>query len=122
MKITLLSEESIRLEGTPGPLTIEAASTDQSYSPFHMLASALASCTWSVLGSWAEHKGHPFEDLAIEVSWEFAEQPKRVGAIQVRLAWPSLGAELHERALRVAALCTIHTTLEHPPAITIRHA
>ena len=36
MKITLTGEESLRIEPTPGPLTIEAASHDQSYSPFHM--------------------------------------------------------------------------------------
>ena len=45
MKITLLSEDSIRLEPIPGPMTIEAPSAEQSYSPFHMLASGLAYCT-----------------------------------------------------------------------------
>ena len=121
MKITLLSEEAIRLEGTAGPLTIEAASAEQSYSPFHMLASSLASCTWSVLASWAEHKGLDVGQLAVDVDWTFAEQPKRVGSIRVGLKWPGLSADLHERALRVAALCTVHKTLEHPPAISIEH-
>ena len=41
MKITLTGEESLRLEPMSGPLTIEAQSHDQSYSPFHMLGSAL---------------------------------------------------------------------------------
>ena len=41
MRITLTGEESLRLEPTPGPLTIESQSPDQSYSPFHMLGSAL---------------------------------------------------------------------------------
>ena len=57
MKITLLSEESIRLEPTAGPMTIEAPTAEQSYSPFHMLASGLAYCTFSVMYAWAEHAG-----------------------------------------------------------------
>lgn len=122
MKITLTSEDSLRLEGTPGPLTIEAPTAEQSYSPFHMLASALAMCTWSVLVSWAGHKGHPVDGLAIDVAWEFAENPKRVGSIQERIRWPKLPEDQRERALRVAALCTIHRTLEQPPAVKIEHA
>ena len=53
MKLTLLSEDSIRLEPVPGPMTIEAISAEQSYSPFHMMAGGLAYCTFSVMHSWA---------------------------------------------------------------------
>ena len=40
MKIILLSEDAIRLEPDDGPMTIEALTPEQSYSPFHMLASS----------------------------------------------------------------------------------
>ena len=119
MKITLTSEESIRLEPTPGPMTIEAASADQQYSPFHMLASSLAYCTFSILHSWAENKNISPDGLSIDVSWQFAEKPHRVGAMQIAFAWPSLPAERLEQAKRVAELCTVHKTLEHPPTMTI---
>jgi hypothetical protein len=39
MKITLLSDDAIRLEPVAGPMTIEASSAEMVYSPFHMLAS-----------------------------------------------------------------------------------
>ena len=42
MKIFLVSEDEIRLEVTPGPMTIEADSYEMIYSPYHMLASSLA--------------------------------------------------------------------------------
>src|SRR5215208_7204246 len=42
MKITLLSDDAIRLEATPGMLTVEAESESQSFSPFHMMAGGLA--------------------------------------------------------------------------------
>ena len=119
MKIILLSEESIRLEPEPGPMTIEALSADQLYSPFHMLASGLAFCTFSILHSWAETVRLSADDLAIEVRWSFAEEPHRVGALDMTLDWPGLPPARKNVAERVAALCPIHGTLQHPPSITI---
>lgn len=120
MKIVLSGEEQIRLEAVPGPLTIEAPNAGTQYSPFHMLASALAVCTYSVLASWASNAEISAADLAISVSWSFAEKPHRVGEISMDLAWPSLPAERVQVAQRAALLCPIHATLSHPPAISIR--
>lgn len=123
MKIILTSEDSIRLVPDAGPMTIEAASADQQYSPFHMLGSSLASCTFSVMYSWATHTKQGADDLVIDVSWTFAEdEPKRVASIQLTFAWPSLPEKKREAARRVAELCTIHATLTHPPTIQIRSA
>ena len=119
MKITLLSEESIRLDGLGGPLMIEAESAEQTYSPFHMLASSLAVCTHSVLMSWATNAKIKADDLAIEVSWSFAEKPHRVGDMKLAFEWRDLPKERIETAKRVAALCTVHATLQHPPTIAV---
>jgi len=119
MKITLTGEESLRIEPTTGMLTIEAASQDQHYSPFHMLASALGMCTFAVLQSWAANKNVSTGDLRIDVSWRFPEGQHRVETMNVKLEWPSLSAELWPRALRAAHLCGIHQTLAMPPQITV---
>ena len=119
MKLTLLSDESIRLEPVPGPMTIEAASAEQSYSPFHMVAGGLAYCTFSVMYAWAEHANLNAEDLTIDVSWKFAADPQRVGNYDIRFTWPSLPAKRLTAAKRVAEMCTIHATFQHPPTITI---
>jgi uncharacterized OsmC-like protein len=119
VKITLLSEDSIRLEPQAGMLTIEAPDEKTEYSPFHMLASSLATCSWSVLASWASNTGLEVVDLAIEVSWEFADNPNRVGRMDMRLDWPSLPAERVEVARRAAALCAIHASLSHPTEVRI---
>ena len=119
MKLTLLSEESIRLEPIPGPMTIEAPSAERSYSPFHMVGGGLAYCTFSVMYAWAENAGLNADDLIIDVSWSFAEDPYRVGSFAIRFNWPSLPAKRLEAAKRVAEMCTIHATFHHPPAITI---
>ena len=118
MKITLLGEDGIRLEPIPGPMTIEADSAHQLYSPFHMLASSLAFCTYSVLASWASNAKLQSSDIVVEVKWTFAEDPHRVGELSMNIEWPSLPEPRRSAASRVADLCAVHATLTHPPTIT----
>jgi uncharacterized OsmC-like protein len=122
MKITLLADDAIRLEPVAGPMTIEAPSADVTYSPFHMLGTSLATCTFSVIQSWATHAKIPLGDLVIDVRWKFGEEPHRVSDIAVTFAWPSLPPNRVAAARRVAELCTIHATLHHPPHVTIEPA
>jgi uncharacterized OsmC-like protein len=119
MKITLTGEESLRLQPTTGALTIEAPSRDRSYSPFHMLGSALASCTFSVLQSWASNKNLAVDDLSVDVSWKFMEGQHRVESMRVKLDWPSLSAELWPRAIRAAHLCGVHQSLTRQIDISV---
>ena len=119
LKIILLSEDAIRLEPTTGPLTVASVTAGQSYSPFHMLASALGTCTLSVMHAWAEAAGFNAEDLAVEVHWTFAADPHRVDTMHLTLDWPSLPEKRHEAAQRVAEKCTVHATLHHPPSIKV---
>jgi uncharacterized OsmC-like protein len=119
VKITLISDERLRIEGGAGPLTIEADSAEMVYSPYHMLASGLANCTFSVLHSWATNAKLPADDLAVEVTWKFTENPHRVGNMDVLVDWPSLPAERRAAAGRAATLCSVHKTLEHPPEMSI---
>ena len=122
MKIVLTSENSVRLIPEPGAMTIEARSMEQQYSPFHMLGSSLAFCTFSVLYSWATHVKLPVDDLTLDVTWEFAEDPHRVGTIALSFDWPSLPAKRINAAKRAAELCTVHATLMHSPQVTITSA
>ena len=120
MKIILLSENSIRLEPATGQLTIEAESANDEYSPYQMFASGLAVCTFGVMQSWASNAGISADDLVIDVAWSFAEQPHRVGAIELSFEWPSLPLARAKVAQRVAELCPIHKTLLQSPQMTIR--
>ena len=120
MKITLSSETSVLLEEDGGPMTIEAPSADEQYSPFHMLGSALAFCTYSVLQSWAGHASLDAGALRVEVTWRFAESPHRVGDYQMRLHWPGLPPTRRAAATRAAALCAVHATLSQPTKIEVR--
>jgi uncharacterized OsmC-like protein len=118
MKITLIAEDAIRLEPLPGPMTIEAESEDQLYSPFHMLGSGLAFCTYSVLASWASNAKLHSDDIVVEVRWQFVEEPHRLGNIEVAIKWPSLPPARSKAAERVAHMCAIHATLQNTPVLT----
>jgi uncharacterized OsmC-like protein len=115
LKITLLSDDRIRLDGGAGPMTIEAESAETSYSPFHMLASSLATCTLSVLHAWGANAKIPADGLAIEVGWSFVEDPHRVGSMSLDIDWPGLPENRRAAAQRVADLCTVKVTMKHPP-------
>ena len=119
MKITLLDETRIRYEPTPGALTVDAPAPDRPFTPFQMVASGLAACTYAIMASWGEHADLRADDLTLEVSWAFEEKPHRVGGIDLTFVWPSLPAARLEAAKRVAAMCPVHVTLEHPPTMTI---
>lgn len=120
MLITLLSDAHLRVQDAPGPLTVEAESADQEYSPFHMLASGLGVCTFSVLASWATHAKLDLAGLAIDVAWRFTDDPHRVGDYDVGIHWPALPAERRSAAARVAEMCGVHNTLAHPPRIAVQ--
>ena len=122
MKIILLSDDSIRLEPATGKLTIEAESADQEFSPYQMFAGGLAVCTFGVLQSWGSNVGVSADDLVIDVSWSFVENPHRVGAIELTYEWPSLPAARAKVAQRVAELCPLHKTLTNAPQVTVRAA
>jgi uncharacterized OsmC-like protein len=124
VKITLTSDDSVRLEPVAGPMTIEAPTADAVYSPFHMLGSSLAVCTHSMLASWATLAGVSTDGLVIDVRWSFVEQPHRIGGIHLTFDWPELPASRRAAAERVAALCPIHATLHHLPSVKVelRHA
>jgi|SRR5437868_3126960 len=119
MKIVLEGETAISLHPVEGMLTIEAESEKQAYTPFHMLGSALAGCTFEVLQSWATHAKLDVSDLVIRVEWDFAENPHRASAMRMNITWPSLPEERLKAAHRATDLCGVHATLSQPVPITV---
>lgn len=118
MKIILEAEDRILLQGVPGKMTIEAPTEEQTFSPFHMLAGSLATCTYSVLLSWAQHADLSTAELEIAVDWKFEDDPHRLGAMRMELRWPNLPEGRRVAAERAAKMCTVHRALEEPVHVT----
>jgi uncharacterized OsmC-like protein len=111
MRMVLETEERLRLTGDGESVAFEANEAT-TLSPFHLLAASLATCTYSVLYSWAEHASLPLDGIEIVVAWRLGGDPVRVSEMRMELAWPDLPASRREAARRAAAFCTVHRTLE----------
>lgn len=119
MKITLLSESSLRIDASGDDLSVEADSYDRKYSPFHMLGSSIGTCTHAVLSSWAEQAKLDVSSLTVQVAWNVDEKEHRVTDLRVSFEWPQLPPERERAAIRAAELCSIHRTLSHPPRLVV---
>jgi len=122
MRILLDAEQAIRVQAAGFGLEIESTDPAVTFSPLHMLAASLATCTIAVLASWAAQAGIGMEGLEIALEWEYVDDPYRVGSFTMTLDWPELPEQRRDAALRVASHCTVEHTLQHPPTIDISFA
>ena len=114
-RIRLLYDDSLELE-------IESVDPLVHFSPLHMLAASLATCTMAVLLAWADTIKLPGDGLALTLEWGYAEGPYRVGEYRMAIDWPGLPEKRRPVALRVAEQCTVDATLRFPPFIDKRIA
>lgn len=78
----------------------------------------MAACVAFYAGRYLARHELPVAGLEVEADYEFASRPTRIGRITLRVALPD-GVPEQKRAglMAVARHCTVHNTLEHPPAI-----
>jgi len=85
-----------------------------------LLMASLGSCIASVLVYYAERHGIDLEGMHVDLDWKIAENPHRIGAIDVRVGIPHKMPESQKAVLeRVAHTCLIHNTLTHPPDLSL---
>jgi uncharacterized OsmC-like protein len=91
-------------------------------SPVDYFVAAYAGCVGYFASKILRRKGIEPKGLKVEVKGFFAEEPHRIGSLEVAVTIPSqVSAELHELVKRSAETCTIHHTLQHPPSITFSY-
>jgi len=119
LRLIIEGERSIRLIAMAdgAALNVESAQPGLDFSPLHMLAASLATCTLSVIAAWAMQAGLSMDGLEIELDWNYVDDPYRVGEYDMRIRWPQLPADRRAAALRVAEHCTVEHTLRIPPEI-----
>ncbi|MFA7097353.1 MAG: OsmC family protein [Gammaproteobacteria bacterium] len=123
MRIVLHAGEDLEFSQFEAPdLTLEPEHPRLRYGPMQMFATSLALCTYSVLAVYAETIDTPVEDLSMRVRWSYAQQPNRIDRIDMDIQWPALPPARLQAARLAASHCTLHHTLENPPAIATRVA
>ncbi len=79
---------------------------------------SLGSCIASVLVIYGRHHGYELEGLRVDLDWALADNPHRIGEIDVRVHLPAVVPPAERPVFeRVAHACLIHNTLTHPPKI-----
>ena len=90
-------------------------------SPVELFVGSLASCVGYFVARYCARHQIPCEGFTIEAGWTFAEQPHRVGGIELRLNLPAkLTPSQQQALLKVAHGCTVHQSLTVPPKVEIR--
>ena len=90
-------------------------------SPVELFVGSLASCIGYFVVRYCARHQIPCEGFAIEADWTFAEQPHRVGSIDLQLNLPAaLPPEQQQALLKVAHGCTVHQSLAIQPKVEIR--
>jgi uncharacterized OsmC-like protein len=115
MRLHILSDRRLRLE-TAGPgLEIVGGP----FGPLQMLAASLALCTAAAVRTYGETANIDLAGYAVDLDWEYVDQPYRVGAYSMTLLLPGTAPEArHKAILRAAGTCTVHRTLMRAPTIT----
>ena len=127
MDLTVTYKGGARFDVTSGKHTlvtdqpVEDGGGDTGMSPVELFVGSLASCVGYFVGRYCARHQIPCKEFTVDVEWSYAEQPHRVGAVEIKLNLPSdLTPEQRDKLLKVAHGCTIHQTLVTPPKVGIR--
>ena len=94
---------------------------DEGMTPVELLIGALGSCIGHFAARFFLRHQLGVDRLRVTMAWDYAERPHRVGTITARVHLPvALEPEVLARLQKVVEGCTVHNTLAHPPAISVR--
>lgn len=100
---------------------VEDGGQDAGLSPVELFVGSVASCVGYFVGRFCARHDIPQEGLRVEAEWAMAEQPHRVGQIDLSIHLPHrINPEMKERLLKVAHGCTVHQSLMIAPTVGIK--
>jgi putative redox protein len=99
---------------------LEDGGGDTAPTPTELFLSGLAACIAFYAERFLRRNGLPAAGLQVSCAYTWAENPHRVGEIQLTVDAPGLTPQKRAAFERVVEHCTVHNTLQHPPAIELR--
>jgi uncharacterized OsmC-like protein len=98
----------------------DAGGADSAPTPTELFVAGLASCVAFYARRYLARHGISADGLAVTASYTLGGRPTRVTDISVRITPPiALPDQRREALLAVASHCTVHNTLEQPPAVVV---
>jgi putative redox protein len=87
-------------------------------SPSELLVGSLGACIAMMVQIYCDRHGYRNGDVSASMTYELADNPKRIGAITIDLEIPKDVPEDRKEAIRrVAEACVIHGSLNTPPVV-----
>jgi uncharacterized OsmC-like protein len=124
MKISLIEKVKFQAEcGNHRVIAdqpIEDGGSDAGMSPVELLVASLGTCIGYYVTVFCQRRKISSDGLKVELDWQFAENPHRIGSIEARITLP-IKLDEKDRAglLRMARGCTVHNTLDSKPGTRI---
>lgn len=127
MKLTATYHGGTRYDITCGNHRIvtdqpaEDGGQDAGMSPVELFVGSVASCVAYFVGQFCARHNISRDGLAVHADWAMAENPHRVGRIDIAIHLPHrIPTELRERLLKVAHGCTVHQSIAIAPTVEIK--
>jgi putative redox protein len=98
---------------------VEDGAGDTAPTPTELFLASLSACVGFYAERFLRRHNLGTEGLTVDCTFRWAENPHRVGEIELAVEAPGLTAPKREAFMRVIEHCTVHNTLEHPPAVRI---
>lgn len=93
---------------------------DTAPTPTELFVGALAACVGYYAERYLRRHEISTDGLTVTCDYTWAENPHRVGAIDVAVDAPALPADRRETFARVVEHCTVHNTLLVPPEVRLK--
>jgi len=116
------SQFAIRVRGheVASDMPVKEGGHDAGPSPVELLAGSLGACIAMMVQHYCQSHGYVDGQVAVNLTLELADKPKRVKSIVVDLEVPKDVPEDRKEAIRrVAERCPVHETLKSPPDVDL---
>jgi putative redox protein len=122
MTVTLLEKVKFEAELRGHKLIVdqpkEDGGTNAGMTPVELFVASLASCVGYYATVFCQRRKISPEGMRVGADWKMAEEPHRIGAIEIKITLPAkLGEKEKAGLLRMVEGCTVHNTMRHMPDI-----
>ncbi|HYL56283.1 MAG TPA: OsmC family protein [Gemmatimonadales bacterium] len=92
---------------------------DEGPTPTELFVASLAACVAHYAQRFLRRHGLSSDGLRVTSNYRWAENPHRVGAIDLEVSAPGLPDGKRQAFARVIERCTVHSSITHEPSIRI---
>ena len=119
-KSGLVFEFNVRGHTVATDMSVSDGGSDAAPSPAELLAGSLGACIAMMVQGYCDRHGYTDGDVGVDLTFELADDPKRVGAVVVDVELPDgVPEDCWDVIRHIAEKCVIHETLHHPPRVDV---